>query len=135
MKPRGIRNNNPGNLRRGGTKWLGLAREQEDGAFFQFTRPEYGIRALCRVLRTYQRKHGLRDVRSIINRFAPPVENDTESYIYTVAKALGVSQNMAIDLDDRETMLKMLKAIIKHENGQQPYDDKLIIRAIELEEA
>jgi hypothetical protein len=42
---------------------------------------------------------------------------------------------MSIDLEHRETMLKMLKAIIKHENGQQPYDDKLIIRAIELEEA
>lgn len=135
MKPRGIRNNNPGNIRKSNIKWQGLAAEQTDGAFYQFTRAEYGIRALCRVLRTYQRKYGLNDVRSIINRFAPPVENDTDSYVYAVAKALGVSSNISINLEDRETMIKLLKAIIKHENGQQPYDDKVIIRGIELEEA
>ena len=134
-RPRGIRNNNPGNIRKSNIKWQGLALEQTDGAFYQFSRPEYGIRALCRVLRTYQRKYGLNDVRSIINRFAPPVENDTDSYVYAVAKALGVSSNITINLEDRETMIKLLKAIIKHENGQQPYDDKVIIRGIELEEA
>ncbi len=134
-RPRGIRNNNPGNIRKSNIKWQGLAQEQTDVAFYQFTRAEYGIRALCRVLRTYQRKYGLNDVRSIINRFAPPVENDTDSYVYAVAKALGVSSNISINLEDRETMIKLLKAIIKHENGQQPYDDKVIIRGIELEEA
>lgn len=134
MKARGIRNNNPGNLRKG-TRWQGLSANQDDDTFCVFSRPEYGIRALCRTLRTYQRKYGLRDVRSIINRFAPPFENDTESYIYSVCLKLDVKPDMPIDLEEKGIMLNMLKAIIKHENGEQPYTDKQILYGMELEEA
>lgn len=134
MTSRGIRNNNPGNIRKS-AKWQGLAADQTDPAFCVFSRPEYGIRALCRILRTYQRKHGLRDVRSIINRFAPPVENDTESYIYSVCLKLDVKPDTPIDLQETGIMLNMLKAIIKHENGVQPYTDKQLLNGIKLEEA
>ena len=57
MKPRGIRNNNPGNIRKSNVKWQGLAAEQTDGAFYQFTRPEYGIRALCRVAKKHHEEN------------------------------------------------------------------------------
>lgn len=90
---------------------------------------------MCRILRTYQSKHGLRDVRSIINRFAPPVENDTESYIYSVCLKLDVKPDTPIDLQETGIMLNMLKAIIKHENGVQPYTDKQLLNGIKLEEA
>lgn len=134
MTSRGIRNNNPGNIRKG-QKWQGLADNQTDNDFLVFSRPEYGIRALCRTLRTYQRKYGLRDVRSIINRFAPPVENDTESYIKDVCMKLDVKPDTPIDLDEKGIMVNMLKAIIRHENREQPYTDKQILYGIELERA
>lgn len=134
MAARGIRNNNPGNIRHG-DKWQGLSAEQTDSEFCVFSQPEYGIRALCRILRTYQRKYGLRDVHSIINRFAPPVENDTESYIKSVCLKLDVTPETLIDLEEKGIMLNLLKAIIKHENGEQPYTDKQLLNGIKLEEA
>lgn len=134
MAARGIRNNNPGNIRHG-DKWQGLSAEQTDSEFCVFSRPEYGIRALCRVLRTYQRKHGLRDVQSIINRFAPSIENDTDSYIKSVCLKLDVNPETPIDLDETGIMLNLLKAIIRHENGEQPYTDKQLLNGIKLEEA
>lgn len=134
MTSRGIRNNNPGNIRKG-QKWQGLADNQTDNDFLVFSRPEYGIRALCRTLRTYQRKYGLRDVHSIINRFAPPIENDTQSYVHSVCLKLDVKPDTPIDLAEKGIMLNLLKAIIRHENGEQPYTDKQILYGIELESA
>ena len=126
MAARGIRNNNPGNIRHG-DKWQGLSAEQTDSEFCVFSQPEYGIRALCRILRTYQRKYGLRDVHSIINRFAPPVENDTESYIKSVCLKLDVTPETL-----KGIMLNLLKAIIRHENGEQPYSDEVLLQGIEM---
>lgn len=131
MVARGIRNNNPGNIRHG-DKWQGLSAEQTDSEFCVFSQPEYGIRALCRILRTYQRKYGLRDVHSIINRFAPPVENDTESYIKSVCLKLDVTPETLIDLEEKGIMLNLLKAIIRHENGEQPYSDEVLLQGIEM---
>lgn len=130
--PRGIRNNNPGNIRKG-EKWQGLSEIQYDSSFCVFVSPEWGIRALCRILRNYQKKYGLNDVRSIINRFAPPIENDTDSYVYSVCKQIGVSEYDKIKLSDNKIMLNLLKAIIKHENGIQPYSDEEILKGIKLE--
>lgn len=131
MAARGIRNNNPGNIRHG-DRWQGLSAEQTDSEFCVFSQPEYGIRALCRILRTYQRKYGLRDVHSIINRFAPPVENDTESYIKSVCLKLDVTPETLIDLEEKGIMLNLLKAIIRHENGEQPYSDEVLLQGIEM---
>lgn len=131
MAARGIRNNNPGNIRHG-DKWQGLSAEQTDSEFCVFSQPEYGIRALCRILRTYQRKYGLRDVHSIINRFAPPVENNTESYIKSVCLKLDVTPETLIDLEEKGIMLNLLKAIIRHENGEQPYSDEVLLQGIEM---
>nr|DAI59749.1 MAG TPA: virion protein [Caudoviricetes sp.] len=131
MAARGIRNNNPGNIRHG-DKWQGLSAEQTDSEFCVFSQPEYGIRALCRILRTYQRKYGLRDVHSIINRFAPLVENDTESYIKSVCLKLDVTPETLIDLEEKGIMLNLLKAIIRHENGEQPYSDEVLLQGIEM---
>ena len=55
IKPRGIRNNNPGNIECG-SPWQGLRTQKErtDNRFAQFTDPVFGIRALACVLITYQ---------------------------------------------------------------------------------
>ena len=125
--PRGIRNHNPGNIRHG-ADWQGMAEQQTDSAFVQFKSPEWGIRAMVRILRTYESR-GLQTVRQIIDRWAPPNENDTESYVQAVAKAVGV---MPSELLTDAHLPALLKAIIAHENGQQPYTDEQIQQGIDL---
>lgn len=126
--PRGIRNNNPGNIRHG-QDWQGMAPEQTDRDFVQFITPEMGIRALAKVLATYESR-GLRTVRTIISRWAPPEENDTESYIAAVSKEVGV--NPDTPLESALHLPRLMQAIIRHENGQQPYTDDQIAKGIAL---
>ena len=118
--PRGIRNNNPGNIRRSAIPWEGKV-EGTDTAFETFATPEHGMRALEKNLTAYQTKHGLNTPREIINRWAPPTENDTGAYVNVVAQALGVGPDDPINVQDPATMQKLRDAIIQHENGQNPY--------------
>lgn len=122
--PRGIRNNNPGNLR-WGDPWLGLVAQKDrtDRDFCQFQTPEYGLRAMAVVLRNYQLKHKLMTVNEIVRRWAPPSENNTGAYIKSVAAALKVFPHDKVDLSNAATMTALVKAIIQHENGQMPYTD------------
>jgi hypothetical protein len=119
--PRGIRNNNPGNIR-WGVAWDGLVPESErtDPDFCQFARSHFGLRALAMNLRNYQRRDGLKTVREMITRWAPPRKNNTESYILVVSERMRVSANQDIDLNNRETLRAMVEAIIMHENGFGP---------------
>ena len=88
MSTRGIRNNNPANIRHGCT-WRGLAEKQTDREFCQFVTMTWGLRALLVTLRTYVVKHHLHTVREIITRWAPPSDgNNTEKYIEFVEKAV-----------------------------------------------
>jgi hypothetical protein len=116
--PRGIRNKNPGNLERTGVQWKGMSEIQTDPRFIVFREPKWGVRALARVLKTYEGR-GLDTVRAIVNRWAPPVENDTSAYVTAVARALGVSPDARINVSER--LPQLAAAIIKHENGVNPY--------------
>jgi hypothetical protein len=127
-RPRGITNCNPGNIRHG-ANWVGMAPEQTDPAFVQFSKPEYGIRAIARVLMTYEAK-GIDSVREIIERWAPSSENDTEAYVQDVASHLDVDPDDSIDI--RQVMPELIAAIIQHENGQQPYSSDQINQGISL---
>lgn len=133
--PRGIRNNNAGNIRRHvGNNWQGLSETQTDKEFCQFKGPEWGLRAIVRTLFTYQNKYGLKSVRAMINRYAPPNENNTEGYIKRVCTELGVAPTQDLELTD-EVLSNLLRAIVAVENGQQYYDyysDELISKAINL---
>jgi hypothetical protein len=120
--PRGIRNNNPGNIRYvEGITSLYEGCIGSDGSFCVFDTAHHGIRALCKLLLVYQDRHGLRTVRGCINRWAPPVENDTGAYVAAVARALNVEPDDEIDLHRDFVLAGMALAIIQHENGQQPY--------------
>lgn len=130
--PRGIRNHNPGNIRRSSDPWQGLAERQSDVEFFTFKSPIYGIRALARTLITYQDKHGLRTIRQIIGRWAPPVENNTNAYVRAVAEATDLDADQMLDLHNFDYLFPLTKAIIKHENGQQPYNEAQITKALVL---
>lgn len=130
---RGIRNNNPGNIR-WGDEWKGLVVEKQrtDKSFCQFTTPEYGIRAMIIILRNYQKKRGINTISGIIHRWAPTVENDTQAYIDSVSKSTGVPADQQIDTTDSRFMMKLLQAIILHENGSQPYGFDVFVRAVDL---
>lgn len=133
MTPRGIRNNNPGNIRKSHEPWRGLlpTDDQTDSAFFRFSSPEWGIRAIAVILRTYQSKYKLGTVRALIQRWAPETENDTSTYVDAVAKAVGASPDEPIDLRDAGDMRGMVLAIIRHENGEQPYSMDVINRGLQ----
>ncbi|MDO0946630.1 hypothetical protein [Chromohalobacter israelensis] len=131
-QPRGIRNNNPGNIEDTGTNWRGLDSPRNDGRFLRFVDPTYGIRALARVLGTYYRVHGISTVRGVINRWAPSTENDTSSYVEHVAQEIGASPDAPINLESPAVRVPLVAAIIEHENGKQPYSTELIERGVAM---
>lgn len=129
MPSRGIKNQNPGNIRHSPDKWLGEV-PGNDKAFKTFSDPVYGIRALAKLLLNYERKYGLNTVSGIISRWAPTVENNTAAYIDAVAKACGVDPFQVIDV--AAYLHSLVPAIITHENGSQPYTDEQISQAIAM---
>lgn len=127
---RGIRNNNPGNIRKGSSAWQGMSAEQTDDEYIQFDDPVYGIRAIAKLLKNYQTKYGLKTIREIIGRWAPPNENLTAAYVDHVSRVAGVHPDSAINVNDK--MVPLVTAIIKHENGIQPYSPDQIAQGISL---
>lgn len=128
-EPRGIRCNNPGNIRLSSEKWQGEI-QGDDKAFKTFSDPVYGIRALAKLLLNYERKYGLNTISGLISRWAPPNENDTTAYVKAVAGACGIGAYDPIDVG--AYLPCIVPAIIKHENGKQPYSLDLIERGIDL---
>lgn len=133
MAAKGIRNNNPGNIR-WKDKWQGLKANgrDQDKDFCVFIAPEYGIRAMAKILRNYHDIYKISTVAGIIHRWAPPSENDTVSYIRHVSQILKVDSDETINIKDNNVMIKLIKAIIQHENGEQPYKDEQILKGIKM---
>lgn len=127
---RGIRNNNPGNIRHGSSQWQGMSAAQTDKEYIQFDNPVYGIRAIAKLLQNYQSKYGLNTIEGLISRWAPPSENITGAYVTHVARAANVDPRTAINVNDY--MRPIVEAIIRHENGQQPYTTEQINKGIAL---
>jgi len=120
MLPRGIRNNNPLNIRRGKDQWKGLQAQQTDAQFCQFETLEYGWRAAFYLLtHTYYHKYRLFTIRAIISKWAPPNENLTATYIQNVCRLTGIAPDEPIgipsDQPQRWMMLGVAMAIL--ENG------------------
>lgn len=134
--PRGVRNNNPGNIDRTATVWQGEDRSDEaraqESRFCVFTSAQYGFRALAKVLQTYRKRHGLTTVRGIIDRWAPPVENDTDAYVRQVARAVGVLPDDVVDVRVMAFAFPIAKAIAKHENGGDFWTDSVIRKGLEM---
>ncbi|HAF2255035.1 TPA: hypothetical protein G8N49_003964 [Salmonella enterica] len=126
---RGIRNNNPGNLEYSKTNpWVGQT--GDDGRFAKFETPEHGIRALGRNLLSYQRQ-GIDTVNDIINRWAPPSDNNnTDAYIQAVCAQLGVTPDQPLDASNPDTLKALCASIIQHENGSQPYSDQQLATGV-----
>ena len=119
MTVRGIRNMNPGNIRLG-ESWLGLRMKQTDPDFCQFTSMTYGCRALLKLLRTYVEKRGCTTIRKVVERWAPPSENDTSSYVLSVAAACRRDPDERLPVDvDPLIYLDLARAIARHECGPE----------------
>jgi hypothetical protein len=112
---RGVRNNNPGNIRKG-IKWLGRVEPGKDAAFVEFKTMPYGTRALYIDL-INKHKGGLRTIQGIIYRYAPPSENLTDAYVASVAKQIGIPAT-AVFQPTADTFKKFAKAVAVHENGK-----------------
>ena len=117
MTTRGIRNNNPLNIRRSRDKWKGMARDQTDPQFVRFTSMAYGYRAAFVLLRTYRQKYGCNSIRKIIRRWAPPNENDTERYIRNVSLWSGIEADKLLGGQDANAMIRIVAAMSRMENG------------------
>jgi hypothetical protein len=131
VTPRGLADNNPGNLRATpGIDWLGQTGVDAHG-FVLFDTPEHGLRALARTLIEYYFRHGLGTVRGIVARWAPPADgNDTAAYIDDVARRLGVDADAVLDLADPTLLARLVAAIVNHEQGEQPFPADTIAAAV-----
>jgi hypothetical protein len=112
--PRGIRNNNPGNIRWDGkTQWQGMT-GQDDKGFIKFRTMAHGIRAMSKVLDSYARR-GVNTIESVIATWAPAIENNVEAYVRSVEQQTGLDRHKVLTAADRPALVA---AIIKHENGK-----------------
>lgn len=127
---RGLRNNNPGNIRISSTVWAGQVppSPELDKEFVTFSSPEYGIRAMAKVLKTYMSR-GVNTVEKIITTWAPPSENDTSAYVKSVVAQTGLGAKQVLT---PEYIAQLIPAIIKHENGSQPYTPAQIAKGVSL---
>lgn len=115
--PRGIVNNNPGNLRIG-LPWQGL-KLGIPGGFCNFISVEYGVRAMAKDLYNKVVNDGLNTIALEVAKYAPPSENDTQAYINAVSASTGWGPNDPIDLSVPGNLQLLIRAHVMHENGDQ----------------
>ena len=127
--PRGIRNNNPLNIRVG-NNWVGERQHQTDGVFEQFESMEYGVRAAFIILRNYINKYKLNTVRKIVNRWAPKSENNVDKYIAVVCQFSGLKPDIPLKFNKR-TAVALFKAMCIMECGQV-IEDEIIEKGFSL---
>ncbi|WP_314722411.1 hypothetical protein [Rahnella variigena] len=113
---RGIRNNNPGNLR-AAPNAVG-----NDGSFPIFSSANDGLAAMSRQLQLYGGR-GNNTPYGIIHTYAPSSENNTQAYINAVTKDTGFGTHDKLNLSDPAVLKRLMTAMIRHENGSQPYSE------------
>ena len=117
--PRGIRNNNPLNIRIG-NNWLGERNpaECDDPCFEQFISMEYGLRAAFCILRRYIRHYHRNSISKIVTSWAPSNENDTARYIDFVCMKVKCASDAEILFEDKPTMCAIVQAMAQYECGE-----------------
>ncbi|HBK4942655.1 TPA: lytic transglycosylase domain-containing protein [Citrobacter freundii] len=126
--PRGIRNNNPGNIDFRGQS--GATLERPGGRFARFETAYDGLKALSRqLMRYFEGKttgKPLQTLNDIISTWAPGNENNTGAYIAQLSKMMGVAPDAILNLKDPQVMSSLMNGIIHHENGRNPYPSELV---------
>lgn len=115
--PRGIRNNNPLNIRIGNV-WLGEVAEPTESDFEQFISMVYGVRAGFVLIRRYIRHYHRTTIPQVIAAWAPSNENNTQRYIDTVCSMSKISAEDTLDYFNEEQMVRLVDAMIFVECGQ-----------------
>ena len=136
MIPRGIRNNNPLNIRRGASAWQGLAAVQTDPDFCQFESLEWGWRAAFILLTdTYYKRYRLDTVKDIVKRWAPPADhNNTALYIANVCRLTGLVPDEPLGPPEQQPAhwLLLAAAMGIQENGSSSMDYFALLRGWQL---
>ncbi|EPB8130334.1 lytic transglycosylase domain-containing protein [Yersinia enterocolitica] len=129
--PRGIRNNNPGNINYVGQD--GASLERPGGRFAKFETAYDGLKAMARQLMRYftgkTTGKPLQTLNDIISTWAPGSENNTGAYVAQLSKMLNVHPDAVLNLENPQVMSALMGGIIHHENGRNPYSSELISRA------
>ncbi|WP_429761600.1 structural protein [Vibrio wakamikoensis] len=116
---RGIRINNPLNIRISNNAWTGKVTPSKDKAFETFSHSKYGFRAATKLIRNYQNLYGLNTLQGIISRFAPKSDNnDTDNYVQFVAGRLNVGASTPLNLFDDEFMTRLVHSMSIMEVGR-----------------
>jgi murein DD-endopeptidase MepM/ murein hydrolase activator NlpD len=139
--PRGLRNNNPGNIKRDQTDWVGLrpSIHQLDPVFFQFTAMRFGIRAMARILKNYSLKQGINSLRGMSERWAPADDgNDPLLHARIIlSHCRGVCQSVdeTISLSKPDIQFGIIRGIMVAENGPkaETVSDETVLKGIDLE--
>lgn len=116
--PRGLRNNNPGNIRINSDVFQGEIIPNKDREFKQFKSMAYGYRAVFKILMNYYRIYNLKTLRQMISRWAPENENNTDAYVKLVSSYSGISADENIDINNKEVMIKIVAGMSRVENGK-----------------
>ena len=114
---RGIRNNNPLNIRRSDQKWFGQRDFQTDREFVEFKTMQYGFRAAFICLRTYINKYHIDSVGRIIHRWAPSTENNTDAYVKQVCRLTKFEPSHPISFENRHDICSLVLAMAIVETG------------------
>ncbi len=136
--PLGIRLSNPGNIKRdNSTHWEGMTRLQDDKKYIRFDNAYSGLRAVAKLIINYKRLYNLDTLTQIINRYAPPSENQTRLYIEDVSIRSGFFPNEPLNLENPNVLVPIMQSIIVHENGIAPiifppywYEDSVYYEAV-----
>lgn len=120
-----LANHNGANIRYvEANKWQGLDTPPQEKGFCRFTSDAFGIRALARILIAYQDSHECHTVTDLISRYAPAADlNPTPQYIKNVCQWTGFDPMQALDVHTYAHMRPLVEAIIRQEQGTQPYSD------------
>ena len=119
--PRGIRNNNPLNIRKG-SNWKGERPIQPDQAFEEFVSMEWGIRAGIKLIRNHitgfnGKRPPANTIKKLISVWAPAKENNTEAYIRTVCQQTAIGRNDLLHVNDRRSIIAIARAMAYVECG------------------
>lgn len=119
--PRGVRNNNPLNIRYNKrNRWFGRSATKKDKEFEEFLNPIFGFRAAFLVLHKYMTLYNLNTIFQICARWAPVGDgNDVVKYADTVSARTGIDKNLVISFADYKTLISIVEAMSYVECGQE----------------
>lgn len=121
---RGYNNFNPGNIRKSAVTYKG-EKPSTDVSFKQFISMAWGYRAIFILLDTYRLKYGLKTLQQLLNRYAPPSENNTTEYVNFVSSRTKIADISTVDTRDERQMIPIVAAMARMENGSDPDMDDI----------